>query len=422
METPEHWNGTLVLYSHGYYPPGFQVPGIPVTNRPETAAWLLEHGYALAASEFTGRTGYLVEQGLHDQIALLDWFAEHVGQPQRTVALGQSQGGAIAHLLAERNPGRFAGVATVCAAPDPGGTWNAILDINFAVKTLLAPGQDIDLVHPRDPAGSTLALAQAVQRAVTTPQGRARLALTAAFNNVQGWYSALQPRPVDLTEQIRQQAAWIQNAYIFGLGPVARADLESKAGGNPSFNVGIDYRRQLARSSHQHKQLVHQAYRAAGLDLGADLDQLAAAPRISADPAAVAYLRRFGIPRGTTPVPVITLHSTGDGGAVTDQERWFAQQVRRHGDPSRLRQLFVERGQHCSTSAAEEILSLQALVHRIDTGRWPGLSPRRLNAAAAAFGPTYQLVTDLGSFPLNEGPMPPAFTRFTPPRPQRPSS
>jgi pimeloyl-ACP methyl ester carboxylesterase len=417
VEVPQRWNGTLVLYSHGYYPAGFPAFGIALANRPETEAWLLEHGYALAASDFQGRTGYLVEQGLHDQLALLDWFAEHVGQPRRTISTGQSLGATIAILLAERHPDRFAGVATVCGVSDPNGTFNAVLDMNFAVKTLLAPGQDIELVRISDPARSTEALVRAVQRALTTPQGRARLALVAAFNNVTGWYSAHQPQPTDMTERIRQQAAWIQNAYILGLGPSARVDLERRAGGNPSWNIGIDYRRQLARSDQ--KNLVRQAYRAAGLDLAADLDQLAAAPRIAPDPGALAYMYRFGVPLGRTPVPVITLHTTGDGGAVPDQERSYASLVRRNGDPSKLRQVFVERGMHCSNSAAEEIVTLRSLLERIDTGHWPNTSPRRLNAAAGEFGSAYHLVLDFGTF--QDAPMPPAFTRFTPPRFLRPS-
>jgi len=265
VEMPQRWNGTLVLYSHGYYPEGFPAFGIAVTNRPETAAWLLDHGYALAASDFKGRTGYQIEQGLHDQIALLDWFEANVGRPRRTIATGQSLGATIAVLLAERHPQRFAGVTTVCRVFDPSGTFSAVLDMNFAVQTLLAPGQDIQLVHVTDPARSTQALQQAIQQALTTPQGRARLALVAALNNVTGWYSAHQPRPTEMAERIRQQAAWIENAYTVGLGPSARVDLERRAGGNPSWNIGIDYRHQLARSS-QHG-LVKQAYRAAGLDL-----------------------------------------------------------------------------------------------------------------------------------------------------------
>jgi hypothetical protein len=421
-EVPDRWNGTLVLYSHGYLPPGFPSFGVALTNRPpdrsETEAWLLEHGYALAASQFqNGGIGYQVHNALHDQTALLDWFGANVGKPRRTVATGQSLGASIADLLAERNPHRFAGVATFCGGHDPVGLFNVVLDLNFAVKTLLAPGQDVEVVHVTDPERSTKALVQAIEQALTTPQGRARLALVGAFNNIPGWFSAHLPRPTDMTEWIRQQAAWIENAYTIGLGPSARVDIERVAGGNPSWNVGVDYGRQLARSSQQ--ALVRRAYSAAGLDLRDDLERLADAPRIAADKGAVAFLYRYGVPRGSTPVPVVTLHSTGDGGAVSDQERSYGDLVRRNGDPSRLRQLYVDRGMHCSYSAGEEIATLRTLFARIDSGRWPDTSPQAMNAAAGDLGDAYKLVLDFGTF--TDAPMEPAFTEFTPPRFQRPS-
>jgi pimeloyl-ACP methyl ester carboxylesterase len=145
VELPESWNGTLVLYSHGYHPPGFPTFGIELTNRPpdrsETEAWLLDHGYALAASQFQdGGFGYQVENAQRDQIALLDWFYANIGRPRRTVSAGQSMGAAIAVLLAERHPHRFDGVSSICAGYDPNGTFNTGLDVLFAVKTLLAPG------------------------------------------------------------------------------------------------------------------------------------------------------------------------------------------------------------------------------------------------------------------------------------------
>jgi hypothetical protein len=418
VEVPERWNGTLLLFSHGYYPPGFAPPAVFLANALESEELLLEHGYALAASKFEGEgTGFLVERALSDQIAVLDWFDRHISRPRRTIATGQSLGAAITALLVERNPHRFAGAATICGDFDVNGIWNMVLDINFAIKTLLAPGQDIDLIRPRDPAGSTQALLRAVEQARETPQGRARLALAAAFGNVTGWYSAHQPRPTDMTEWIRQQSQWLYWSYIAGLGPGARVDLERRAGGNPSWNIGVDYHHQLARSSQ--RDLVKQAYEAAGAELSADLDRLAAAPRITPDPAAVRYLYRFGVPRGATPVPIVTLHTTGDGGAVPDHERWYAGQVRRFGDPSRLRQLYIERGMHCSVSAAEEFVTLRALFERIDTGRWPATSPRRMNAAANEFDVRYHNVLDLGNF--HSAPMPPAFTRYTPPVFLRPS-
>ncbi|MEJ3743544.1 DUF6351 family protein [Actinomycetes bacterium KLBMP 9797] len=421
VELPDSWNGTLVLYSHGYFPEGFPHFGIGLTNRPadsESEAWLLANGYALAGSYYSGNgTGYAVERALRDQIALLDWFEDNVGAPRHTVSYGQSMGATIGVLLAERNPHRFDGVATICGEYDPQGTFNATLDLTFATKVLLAPDADIDLVHPRDPVASMGALGEAIDRALTTPAGRAKLALVAAFNNVPGWYSAYDPRPTTGSlGWLTQQALWLKNAYAF-LGTLGRADLERWAGGNPSSNVGVDYRRQLARSGQD--ELVRRAYRAAGLDLGADLARLNAAPRVAADPAAVRYMYRYGVPRGTTTAPVISVHTTGDGGAVADQERWYADQVRRAGDPQLLRQVYIERGGHCSINAAEELVVLRTLFARIDTGRWPHTSPPRLTAAAEAFGPGYDLVFDFGTG--DDKPMAPAFTRFAPPVFLRPS-
>jgi len=49
IEIPANWNGTLVLYSHGYRSPGSPNPASDVGD-PVTGAWLLGQGYALAGS------------------------------------------------------------------------------------------------------------------------------------------------------------------------------------------------------------------------------------------------------------------------------------------------------------------------------------------------------------------------------------
>jgi pimeloyl-ACP methyl ester carboxylesterase len=423
VEVPYAWNGTLLLYSHGYFPVGLEPFGLFLTNRVETEAWLLDHGYALAASNFKEFSGYQIEQGMHDQLALLDWFEDNVGTPRRTISTGQSMGATIATLLAERHPDRFDGVGTFCGEYDTLGVFNAGLDVVFAVRTLLADDPTVPLVRLTDATRTLEVLQRGIERAMTTPEGRARLALIASFSNIPGWYQGHEPRPATRDEWIHEQALWILNAYTLGFGPGARPDLEAKAGGNPSWNVGVDYRRQLFRSSE--RDTVIEAYRAAGLDLSADLDRLAAAPRIDADPAAVAYLYRYGVAEGTTTVPMVTLHTTGDGGAVADGERWYAELMRRHGHGRDIRNLWVERGGHCTTSAAEEITALRALFTKIETGRWPHLEPSRLTEAAEALGPRYDIVMDFGNWDPEtnmpyEAPMPPNFTTFTPPRPQRP--
>lgn len=414
VEVPDDWNGTLVLYSHGYYldayppPPGY----VMLSTAEATAGWLLDNGYALAASNFRTPTGFAVEDALTDQIRLLDWFTDTVGRPRRTISSGMSMGGGIATLLAERNPRRFDGVLSQCGEYDMLGSWNVSLDVNFAVRTLLTDGT-AELVGARDPQATVDALHAGIQTALTSRTGLARLSLVAALANIPGWNSAHEPAPADLWDRVRAQAYWVDAAYVQGTGALARVDLERRAGGNPSWNTGIDYRRQLAGSGQL--DTVRAAYAEAGGDLSADLAALNAAPRVPADPAAAARVYRTGVSRGVTPVPVVTLHNPADGGAVADQVGWYAEHTR----DRQVRHLWSDRGNHCAFSTADEVTALRVLERRIDTGRWPDTRPRALNAAAAGFAPEFHVVKDLTTW--TDQVRPPAFTAYTPATFQRPS-
>ncbi|GAA0244663.1 alpha/beta hydrolase [Actinomadura nitritigenes] len=410
-EIPANWNGTLLLWSHGAYSLEFPAPSdIELTNHPATKQWLLDHGYALAASQFRVPRGWgVVESGLKDQTALLDWFTANVGKPRRTISAGASAGGLTAVLLAERDPRRFAGVASLCGVV--GGTtghFNSALDANFAVKTLLAP--DLDLVGIKDPQTNTTNARRALGAALDDPRGRARLALAAALADIPGRYASRAPAPGTVAGQVEQQtyyAAYDRGAF-WGLN---RTDIEQRAGGNPSWNTGVDYRTLLARSTQ--KQLVKRAYREAGLSLREDLARLDAAPRVKADPTAVRYLGRYGTPTGRTPWPVVTLHTTGDGNVPPENQSRYAAQVRRAGDPANLKQLFVDRGYHCSFTASEEITTLRTLLTRMNTRHWPTTRPAALNSAAAELGPDYQTVFDTDPEP-GLHPTSPSFTRYQP--------
>ncbi|WUI01953.1 prolyl oligopeptidase family serine peptidase [Spirillospora sp. NBC_00431] len=407
VEVPDHWNGTLLLWSHGAYSLEFPAPSdIALTNHPATRQWLLDHGYALAASQFRVPQGWrAVESGLKDQIDLLDWFTANVGRPRRTISAGASAGGLTAVLLAERNPHRFAGVASLCGVV--GGTtghFNSALDAHFAIKTLLAP--ELDLVHIKDPRANTSNARRALRAALDSPSGRARLALSAALAGIPGRYTSRAPAPDTVTGQVEQQFYYANNdrGAFWGLN---RTDIEQRAGGNPSWNTNVNYRTLLAHSTQ--KNLVKRAYREAGLSLHKDLARLNAAPRVKADPEAVRYLDQFGTPTGRTPWPVITLHSTGDGSVPTTNQRRYATQVYRAGNPANLKQLYVDRGYHCTFTASEEIVTLRTLLTRMNTHHWPTIRPATLNKSAATLAPDYQTVFDLTPEP-GLHPTPPSFT------------
>jgi hypothetical protein len=132
-----------------------------------------------------------------------------------------------------------------------------------------------------------------------------------------------------------------------------RADLERRAGRNYSWNTGVDYRQQLERSIDRVQ--VYALYELAGLDLDADLRSLDAAPRVQADPQTIPYLNEYVLLDGHLQIPVLTLHTTGDGAARVQEEAAYANVVRAAGRSHLLRQIFVNRAGHCTFTGADSI-------------------------------------------------------------------
>jgi hypothetical protein len=148
-------------------------------------------------------------------------------------------------------------------------------------------------------------------------------------------------------------------------------------------------------------------YKQAGLNLDTDLDALAKAPRIQADSQAKQYLSKYITFNGDLDLPVLTIHTTGDGLVVNQDEQAYKSVVDAHGDANLLRQTFVHRAGHCTFTPAEKLTAFGTLVQRLNTGKWGSTNPTLLNTEAASFGAS-----------LNSAP--PAFLAYTPTRFLRP--
>jgi len=414
MEVPANWNGTLFLYSHGYVVPGTKNPARDLGD-PITRLFMLSSGYALAGSSYA-TTGWAIHEALPDQIAVLDLFKKMLGHPKRTIAWGHSLGGIITAGLIQRNPDRFDAALPMCGVLSGGvATWNTGLDAAFAFQTLLAPGAGLQVVNIADPP-SNLALAEEVLgEAQATPQGRARIALVGALGDLPGWFLPLSPEPAsdDFTSQEANQFTWDQQVD-FPFAFAFRAELEARAGGNVSWNTGVDYRKQLEHSIGRDE--VRALYQQAGLDLDADLDTLNDTARISADPEAVHYLERNIIFDGKIHIPVLTLHTKGDGLVVVQNESAYKQVVDEAGNEEFLRRTFVHRAGHCAFTPAETIAAVQNLINRLDTGRWHDVDATDLNNAAAAQGSFFNVfvILDANDNIVALPPTPPAYIEFDP--------
>ncbi|HEU5379274.1 MAG TPA: DUF6351 family protein [Ktedonobacteraceae bacterium] len=391
IQVPGNWNGTLLLYSHGYRFTGSALTPQD-TSDAVTGGALLHQGYALAGSSYS-QNGWALQQAFQDQIAVLDAFNAACGKPMRTIAWGDSLGGIITAGLVQLHPERFSGAMPLCGVLSGGlGTWNQALDSSFAFNILLAGGM-LPPVHITDP-GAGFNTAQAlIQAAQKTPQGRARIALSAALADLPGWFSSTSPEPAstDFAAQEQNQFLW-QTQVDLAFAFFGRQELEIRAGGNPSWNIGVDYRLQLLRSVDRRE--VEALYKEAGLSLDKDLAALNKAPRIAPDLKASLYLSKFITFNGDLDIPVLTMHTTGDGLVVNTNEQTYAKVVHETGDTSLLRQVFVHRAGHCTMTPAERLTAIGTLVHRLDTGRWEDTTnPDRMNAEATALGPTFNIAS-----------------------------
>jgi hypothetical protein len=218
------------------------------------------------------------------------------------------------------------------------------------------------------------------------------------------------------TYLIEVPANWNGTLFLYSHGYVVPGSP------NPAQDVGDPFTRffmlssgyALAGSSYATTGwAIHEA---AGLDLDADLKLLNETVRISADPEAVHYLERNIIFDGEIHIPVLTLHTKGDGLVVVQNESAYKKVVEEASNGEFLRRTFVDRAGHCAFTPAETIAAVQTLVNRLDTGKWNDVDASDLNNAAAALGPGFNIFgTSAGIVPV-----PPAFFKFNPSRYLRP--
>ncbi|MFE9649322.1 hypothetical protein ACFYO0_35455 [Streptomyces sp. NPDC006365] len=388
MDVPADWNGTVLVYSHGYVDPG---SSNPARDAPDgtTQSLLLAQGYALIGSSYA-TTGFAIADAVPSQMQTLDAFTSRFGPARRTIAWGDSFGGLVTTAIAERHGNSIDGSLSMCGLVQGGvANWNDALDTVFALKTLIAPDADIpltDLSSPQAAADAAGALTAAVTEAQSTPEGRARIALAAALHNIPVWNSANQTRPAP-TDWAAQEA----NQYSAILGFlqrtfIRRQDAEARAGGNPSWTTGVNFAALLAKSSVA--KGVGELYKSAGLSLKDDLTTLNHAPTISENPAALAETSTTSALTGKLTKPQMDIHTIGDPTLPVQVENAYHRAVTAAGSGALLRRAYVDNAGHCSFSAAERLGALNTLEDRITTGHWPDTDAAALNNRAAAADPT----------------------------------
>jgi len=406
-EYPANWNGTLVLYSHGFGP---LVPAD--APDPGTAAALLAEGDALAGSSYDPNGSiWALDTAVSDQFGTLAAVESTVlpARPRHVIALGTSMGGLISSLEAQDGRGRIDGSLTTCGIVAGGVNLNEFqLAGEYAIAQLLLPGQNVQLTGFADTGaalGTAAQLTAAATAAQQTPEGRARLALALAFLNVPAW-DATTGTPVAASAPDAQEAAQEANEFggafsIMDFTELGRVSIDQADGGSANWDVGVNFAADLARSPYRAQ--VEALYKEAGLGLRGltgDLANLTAHTSITANPAALRSLYQTSVPTGRLAVPELDIHTLGDNLVPVQMETYYQHQVDQAGSGGLLRQAYTASFGHCNFSPAELVAGVHALMHRITAGHWgDAATTGSLEAAATA---------------LNLGP-----ARFTDERPGR---
>ena len=113
---------------------------------------------------------------------------------------------------------------------------------------------------------------------------------------------------------------------------------------------------------------------------------------------------------GQINIPVLTLHTKGDGLVVVQNESAYRHVVDEEGNGELLRRDFVDRAGHCAFTPAETIAAVLKLIDRLNTGRWHEPTAAELNASAAALGPAFNIFSTAAGVVA----VPPAFIDFIP--------
>ena len=358
IEVPDDWDGTLVLYAHGYV--GAADPRL-VVQYPALRDHLVRSGHAWAASSFR-RNGYAVKEAIEDTHALLDdWRDLTDGEqpaPERVIVHGASMGGHVAAAAIERRPAAYDGAYPVCGVLGDVALFEYLLDVNLVAGALAGarvPTND-DVAFLREAAPAIVDELQLVQ-AGARPRGGTQY--LAGLEQLSGG-----ERPL-----FAEAAAYWNQVAAFptagGRLPFPQALYGGALTGGIDDPPGLDEAVGNADRTYVYTRL--QASADAQLPPRATPGTADVRDLSPQEAALNAVVQRVdgssphGLPlelpfpriRGVPAVPVLTLHTLGDLFVPFRMQQVYAERVAAHGRSDRVVQRTVRAVGHCDFALRE---------------------------------------------------------------------
>jgi pimeloyl-ACP methyl ester carboxylesterase len=323
IEIPDKWSGRLVLEMHGFGEFASEVDVSP----PDFRRHLIGRGIAWAASSFSS-SSLIPGRAADETAALWDHFARKYGRPTWTYVTGWSMGGAATHVAAERYANRFDGALAFCGAAGQTAALSTTADF-------VAAGAYVAGVSQAEYDASTdlgALIRERIRPALREPKAREQFERIVI--DLTGG-----PRRFD-REGIRdeEETNWRRGTLLVESLAASNRDTEYRlpGGGSPTSD---EYNRRVIRFR------TNDAFRRTLLE-GNELT-------------------------GNLRMPLLSMHTTGDGQVPIEQARILHREVEAAGIERLLVHRVVEDPGHCGFTTEEMEVAFDALVEWVERGVKP---------------------------------------------------
>jgi pimeloyl-ACP methyl ester carboxylesterase len=331
-EYPENWNGTLVVWAHGFRGAGLE---LTVDNHP-LRQLLIQLGFAWAASSYS-RNDYDVAAGVQSTNALVGLLKDEVAEPSRVYLTGASMGGHVTATAIEQFPETYHAALPICGALADYELFDFFLDFNVAAQELGLGSS----AFPVEPVSYLFQQVPAIQANLESFPGGWPVFLNddgENFKNLVELRSGGERPNFD-------EAFYFWNTFPdFGSGP-----------GNFLFDLGIGdgtFPRSPGNGV-QNSDVVYQFDSDPALD---DEEQALndGIVRVEQDSQGrKGGLAQVPITTGKITIPVLSLHNLGDLFVPFHNEVVYAQRVADNGKSDLLVQRAIRGVSHCEFTPAE---------------------------------------------------------------------
>jgi len=347
IEVPKNWNGTLVMYAHGFRG---QIPTLTVTN-PSIRRHLVEGGYAWAASSYSTNY-YDVRAGVEDTNKLALAFkriaadnGRTLDEPTKRYIIGHSMGGHVTGAAIEAEAARTAkNKVHYDAALPMCGVLGDVELFNYFAGFQAASFHYAGVAAPAAPLTDFMPV-------------RTQL-VSALFST---YPTALTPAGVKFRDVIRNLTGGARPMFEQGFGTeTGWSSLWTTYNQDGTVNgvlslpisntVGVEYQLDADPALSADEKTLNQA-----------ISRVSGKPEL-ANPVRKDGLRWVPVVNGEFDVPVLTLHTLGDLFVPFSMEQYYRQRAEAKGNGERLVQRAIRGSGHCEFTVAEQVDAFSALV------------------------------------------------------------